>query len=48
MVADERGETVDGIAPKQQDEKMCPQCFLLVNARNPPNCSAGDGPCPVS
>lgn len=34
------------IQPKRADEKMCPQCFLLVR-KGAPVCPVGDDTCPL-
>ena len=34
------------IQPKRPDEKMCPQCFLLVR-KGAPVCPVGDDTCPL-
>ena len=41
--AEEGGER---LLPKQQDEQLCPSCFLLVRA-SAPNCPVGDDDCPI-
>ena len=42
---DVRGEGAERLQPKQQDEQLCPSCFLLVRA-SAPNCPVGDDDCP--
>ena len=44
--ADVRGEGSERLLPKQQDEQLCPSCFLLVRA-SAPNCPVGDDDCPI-
>ena len=34
------------IQPKRADERMCPQCFLLVR-KGAPTCPVGDDTCPL-
>ena len=34
------------IQPKRPDERMCPQCFLLVR-KGAPTCPVGDDTCPL-
>lgn len=34
------------IQPKRPDERMCPQCFLLVR-KGAPTCPVGDDACPL-
>ena len=43
---DVRGEGSERLLPKQQDEQLCPSCFLLVRA-SAPNCPVGDDDCPI-
>ena len=43
---DTRGEGGERLQPKQQDEQLCPSCFLLVRS-NAPNCPVGDDDCPI-
>ena len=41
-----RGEGGERLQPKQQDEQLCPSCFLLVRS-SAPNCPVGDDDCPI-
>src|SRR6187431_965391 len=43
---DVRGDGAERLQPKQQDEQLCPSCFLLVRA-SAPNCPVGDDDCPI-
>jgi hypothetical protein len=43
---DVRGDGAERLQPKQQDEQLCPSCFLLVRA-TAPNCPVGDDDCPI-
>jgi hypothetical protein len=42
----DRSEGGERLQPKQQDEQLCPACFLLVRS-NAPNCPVGDDNCPI-
>ncbi|MEM8746461.1 MAG: hypothetical protein AAGF91_07140 [Actinomycetota bacterium] len=45
--SDPRAEGGEKLQPKQQDEQLCSQCFLLVRS-NAPNCPVGaDDDCPI-
>ena len=43
---EDRTEGGERLQPKQQDEQLCPSCFLLVRS-NAPNCPVGDDDCPI-
>ena len=43
---EERTEGGERLQPKQQNEQLCPSCFLLVKS-SAPNCPVGDDDCPI-
>lgn len=43
---DDRSEGGERLQPKQQNEQLCPSCFLLVKS-SAPNCPVGDDDCPI-
>ena len=43
---DDRTEGGERLQPKQQNEQLCPTCFLLVRP-SAPNCPVGDDDCPI-
>ena len=43
---EDRAEGGERLQPKQQNEQLCPSCFLLVKS-SAPNCPVGDDDCPI-
>jgi hypothetical protein len=43
---EERGEAADRLQPKRSDERLCPNCFLLVR-NGAAFCPIGDDECPL-
>lgn len=43
---DDRGQPTERLAPRREDERLCPSCFLLVR-QGAPNCPMGDDDCPL-
>lgn len=43
---EEKGDAPDRLQPKRADERLCPNCFLLVR-QGAPGCPIGDDECPL-